>query len=231
MFGFVDYNFDIVVKFGGRILENPAACASALEELRALAQTGVKMLVYPGGGPTDLTLESMDKTYGFSDATHYQACLLAQDQMGLMIADTTVHPGFAPCTSLEEALNILEAGSIPVLLPSQLLNVVSPCEKIWAITSDSMAAWVCWLVGCKKLVVLKNVDGVFLNFDDPDNRILLENITSQELIDMRVSAVDECFGGFIKEKQLDTYIINATRASEIQKALAGERFFGTRVTP
>lgn len=231
MFGFVDYNIDIVVKFGGSILQRPAECAKALQGIQELAKSGLRILVYPGSGPTDLTLEDLDRSYGFADSVHYEACLLAQDQTALMIADKTVHPGFKTVDSLGDALRAIRMGLVPVLLPSRLVSLVAPFEKTWAITSDSMAAWVTWLIGCKKLIVLKSVDGIFLNFEDPQNRILIETMTAQELIEMRISAVDECFGGFVQQREIDTYIINACRTEEIAKALAGERFFGTRVRP
>jgi 5-(aminomethyl)-3-furanmethanol phosphate kinase len=54
-----------------------------------------------------------------------------------------------------EIATALRAGQLPVLAPSRWLGEADPLPHAWAVTSDSIAAWVAGRVGARRLVLVK----------------------------------------------------------------------------
>ena len=69
------------------------------------------------------------------------------DQFGWALADLI--PGAARCVALEPARD----GVVSVLLPAALLAERDPLPESWAVTSDSIAAWVAGAAGAERLVL------------------------------------------------------------------------------
>lgn len=229
--GFVAYRVDATVKFGGSLLADGRACRALVEALAEAASAGLRLLVVPGGGPTDNTIEALDRTYTFHPDTHHRACARAQDQTGLMLCDPSLSAALAPCETLEEVRHALDAGRVAVLIPSRLIFLLDPFERSWEITSDAMAAYFAWLVGCPQVLVLTDVDGVYAEgrVGDPDR--LVERLTAVELAQMGHTSVDACTGGFLHEHGLTAWVLNGQHPERLGAALRGEPVLGTFVGP
>ena len=229
MIGFVDYKIDAVIKFGGSLLSDSYTCQSAINSLVQAAQNGYRLLVIPGGGPTDNTIELLDKTYSFAPNTHHKACALAQDQTGVIICDTCFSNSLVACDNFEDAMHILDNGKVAVLLPSKITFLMNPFEKTWDITSDAMAAWFSWVTSAKKFVVFKSVDGVYVNSKVGLDDYLIKQMSAKELILMGSNAVDVCVAPFLVDKQMNCFIINGARQNELLNLLDNKEFYGTSV--
>jgi aspartokinase-like uncharacterized kinase len=227
--GFVEYRVDAVVKFGGSLVVDPPVCRALVESLAALPAMGYRLMVVPGGGPTDNTIESLDQAYRFHPDTHHRACARAQDQTGLMICDPSLSDGLRPCQSLEEVRRSLDAGEVAVLLPSRLIFALDPFERTWDITSDAMAAYFAWLVRCARLLILTNVDGVYLDGAVGDQAKLVRRTAASELGSMGQTAVDGCTGPFLDAHGMTAWILNGAHPSRVLAALRGEEVLGTHV--
>jgi aspartokinase-like uncharacterized kinase len=229
MLGFVDYNIDAVVKFGGSLLDDKVNCKKAICSLATAQQKGYRILVIPGGGPTDNTIERLDKIYHFESNTHHKACARAQDQTGIMICDKFFSNSLVPCENLEDVDKALNEKKVAVLLPSKIIFDMNPFEKIWDITSDAMAAWFAWVTNAKKFIVFKSVDGVFANnnLDNPTN--LIREILAKDLIKMGSNAVDACVAPFLLQKKMNGYIINGAGNEALASILDEGDFYGTIV--
>ena len=55
----------------------------------------------------------------------------------------------------------VRAGVVPVLLPFALLAERDPLPASWAVTADSIAAWVAGAAGAARLVLVKPVAGLY----------------------------------------------------------------------
>jgi aspartokinase-like uncharacterized kinase len=197
--------------------------------LAALPAMGYRVMVIPGGGPTDNTIECMDRVYHFHPDTHHRACARAQDQTGLMICDPSVSGTLSACESLEEARRSLDAGDVAVLLPSRLIFALDPFERTWEITSDAMAAYFAWLVRCNRLLILTDVDGIYRDGAIGDPTKLVRRMTASELIPMGQTAVDSCTGPFIGAHGITAWVLNGAYPERVLSALRGEDVLGTRI--
>ncbi|NER48175.1 MAG: aspartate kinase [Symploca sp. SIO1A3] len=217
--GFVDYNVDATVKFGGSLLADEQACRNTVRALQSAAQQGKRLLVIPGGGPTDNTIEELDARTPFVPDTHHRACARAQDQTGLMISDPCFSNGLRAIETLEEMRHTLDEGIIPVLLPSRLIFDIDPFERTWEITSDAMAVWFAWLVRCNLTLILTNVDGVYRDGKVDSEAHFLPEVTASELAQMGHTAVDACTPAFLVEHGLDCWILNGKYPDRITQLL------------
>ena len=81
--------------------------------------------------------------------------ILAMDQFGWALV--RAHPGRrAPDGPRAGA----RPGSCPSCCPFALLAERDPLPESWAVTSDSIAAWVAGAAGAVRLVLVKPVDGL-----------------------------------------------------------------------
>ena len=82
--------------------------------------------------------------------------ILGMEQFGWLLGDLI--PGAVRCSDLAA----VRAGRTTVLLPAALPLDALPAS--WAVTSDSIAAWVADQAGAGRLVLVKEVDGLFADW-------------------------------------------------------------------
>ena len=76
----------------------------------------------------------------------------------------------------------LKLGGLVVFLPSKFMFMDDGLQNSWDVTSDSIAAYIAGRLGAEKVLLLKDVDGVYT--EDPKkapNAKLMPSITAQQL--------------------------------------------------
>jgi len=213
---------EVVVKLGGSLTRG-----AGLQKLcQQLAGLGChhRLLVVPGGGSFADTVRDYDKCYGLSNATAHWMAILAMDQYGYLLSDLIPHS--QPARNLQVAHKIALAGRVPVLLPFDLIHQTNSLPHSWAVTSDSISAWVAKLVGASKLVMLKDVDGLYQEEQPGGGRgILLESITLEQLANCE--GVDRFLATVISDSRLDLWIINGNEPHRLEELLAKGKTRGT----
>lgn len=225
--GYTSYGFDAVVKFGGSLLIDEKCTASAIRSLEATLAAGKSVLVMPGGGPTDKTIEAIDAKRPLQPLTHHRACARAQDQTGLIICDPAYSSKLVACETLTEARQVQSSGLIPVLLPSHLIFTIDPFEMSWEITSDGMAVWLAWLVRAPLTAVLTDVDGVFVPGSDFQSASPVAHIAAAVLCDWGQTSVDRCVPAFLESRGGRAWVGHGRYEDRLVKALLGEPVLGT----
>jgi hypothetical protein len=202
----------------------------AIQGMAEAARAGSRLVVIPGGGPTDKTIEALDKRHPFAPNTHHRACARAQDQTGLMISDPAFGTDLVPCENLEQVTAALDEGKVAVLLPSSIIFAIDPFERTWEITSDGMSAWFAWLLGTKQLVILTDVDGVYPPqsvFEGPP----IPKIAASQLDLWGHTAVDACTPSFLKRHGISCWVLHGGKPGRLASALGGQKTVGTLILP
>ena len=141
-----------VVKIGGGLLAHTEYFDATLKMIGTVTPT-CRVLVVPGGGPFAETVREIDHRVDLSeDAAHWMA-VLAMDQFAHLVASRL--PGSTLVAAPQEITAALGEGRLPVLAPSRWLREADPLPHAWAVTSDSIAAWVAGAVGARRLVLVK----------------------------------------------------------------------------
>jgi len=143
---------ETVVKLGGGLLAHAAHFDAALAAIGAAAHTR-RLLIVPGGGPFAEAVREVDRRHGLSDESAHWMALLAMDQYAHLVAARL--PDAVIVSEVGEIEAAQAAGGIPVLAPYRWLREVDPLPHSWAVTSDSIAAWIAGQLGARHLVLVK----------------------------------------------------------------------------
>ena len=189
-----------MIKLGGGMLAYANSFEAALAAIADVSRHR-RVLIVPGGGPFADIVREMDRRLGLSDDAAHWMAVLAMDQYAHLIAG-----------KLEDAVLVddvegiglaLANGRIPVLISTPWLRRADPLPHSWAVTGDSIAAWVAGQLGARNLVLVKppgaarvpeaesEVDAYFHRAVPPGIRTLIVSADKIETLGAAISAGDE----------------------------------------
>lgn len=216
---------DAVLKVGGSLSKGP----DLLPLCHAIARLGAqhRLLIVPGGGAFADQVRDHDRRYRLSPTTAHRMALLAMDQYGHFLSDQM--PAAALVANLPSAHQALDDGRAAILLPAALLNQADPLPHSWEVTSDAIAAWIAQLTGARRLILLKDVDGLFSA--DPGQgspAALLPHLTLEALA-RHQGGVDTYLHKLLATKELETWVINGRQPQRLAQLLQHGHTLGTRI--
>lgn len=212
---------DAVIKIGGSL--------SGVTGLKALCQeiarlgSRYRLLIVPGGGEFADQVRESYKRYSLSDSTAHFMALLAMDQYGYILNEMI--EGSSLVEDVQSVGKVVETGRAAVLLPSAMAMQTYTLPHSWQVTSDSIAAWVTWEAKCRRLVLLKDVDGLLDSSRKP-----IAKMTANELAG-HAGGVDEYLARFLASAQLEVWIINGRHPKRLSELLSTNHTIGTRIEP
>jgi 5-(aminomethyl)-3-furanmethanol phosphate kinase len=220
-----------VVKVGGGLARD--AGDDALQTLcRTIADAGARhpLLLVPGGAGFADVVREHDVRFGLGAATTHRMAILAMDQFGWLLSDLI--PGAVPCTDLPAARAATARGRTPILLPAALL-AADPLPASWAVTSDSIAAWVAGVAHAARLVLVKPVDGLYRDW--PADGEPLARLSVGELAELRAAGraggVDEHLPEALRAAGVEAWVIDGRSPARLVTLLEQGSTEGTLVMP
>jgi aspartokinase-like uncharacterized kinase len=208
-----------VVKVGGGL--GRGAGDEALRALcRALGQLGEghPLLVVPGGAWFADAVREADSRFALPARTSHHMAVLGMEQFGWLLSELI--PGAVRCAEARAA-----AGRTTVLLPGAL-----PLDRLpasWQVTSDSIAAWVAGEAGAGRLVLVKEVDGLFAEW--PARGDPIARMTAAELAALRPAGVDEYLPTVLEAATFETWVISGRDPARLAELLKQGTTVGTRI--
>ena len=217
------------MKIGGSLLRVQDRLKTFCRELPEVGKL-VDLAIVPGGGVFADEVRRLYDTLGLSDSTAHFAAITAMDVYGLILSDLI--PKSRPVTSLYEAKREIRQNVIPVILPSRIMMDVDVLEHSWEVTSDSISAYIASLLGARKLVLVKDVEGLYSSDPRIDRKAtMIELIDASELERLSTSTcIDRTFPKLLIDYGLECMIIGPN-IENLVKAVKGEGFRGTRILP
>jgi aspartokinase-like uncharacterized kinase len=220
-----------VVKVGGGVARE--AGDGALRTLcRAIGDTGARhsLLVVPGGAAFADAVREHDSRFGLRPVTSHRMAILAMEQFGWLLSDLI--PGGVPCADLAAARAATARGRTPILLPAALL-AADPLPASWAVTSDSIAAWVAGAADAARLVLVKPVAGLYRDW--PANGRPLARLSVDELAELRAeeraAGVDQHLPEALRAAGVEAWVIDGRKPDRLLTLLEHGSTEGTLVTP
>jgi aspartokinase-like uncharacterized kinase len=206
-----------VLKIGGGLGDDalPSLC-NTLGELGARHP----LLVVPGGAGFADAVREADRRFGLRAAASHRMAILGMEQFGWLLSELI--PGAERCTDLAR----VSAGRTTVLLPAAL--PLDPLPASWEVTSDSIAAWVADQAGAGRLVLVKEVDGLYADW--PPRGEPLARLTVAELAARRTGGVDEYLPTMLEGAHFETWVIGGRDPARVVELLERGMTVGTRIT-
>jgi aspartokinase-like uncharacterized kinase len=205
-----------VVKVGGGVGDDalPALCS-------ALGELGKRypLLVVPGGAGFADAVRAADRRFRLPAPTSHRMAILGMEQFGWLLGDLI--PGAVRCADLAG----VDAGRTTVLLPAALPLDELPAS--WDVTSDSIAAWVAGRIGAGRLVLVKEVDGLFADW--PPRGEPLARLTVAELALLGPGGVDEYLRAVLERASFETWVISGRDPERLVELLERGTTMGTRI--
>ena len=97
----------------------------------------------------------------------------------------------------------------------------------WEVTSDSIAAWVAGQVGADRLVLVKEVDGLFAEW--PARGQPLARLTVAELAALRPAGVDAYLPTALERASFETWVIGGRVPERVVELFERGTTVGTRI--
>jgi 5-(aminomethyl)-3-furanmethanol phosphate kinase len=207
-----------VVKVGGGL--GREAGDDALRALcTTLGELGERhpLLVVPGGAHFADAVRDADRCFELLATTSHRMAVLGMEQFGWLLSDLI--PRSERCADLAPA-----TGRTTVLLPAAL-PLDLPAS--WQVTSDSIAAWVAVRAGAGRLVLVKEVDGLFADW--PARAEPLARLSVAELAAQGAGGVDEYLPTVLEDAHFETWVIGGRDPERLVELLDRGTTVGTRI--
>ncbi|MFP4654171.1 MAG: amino acid kinase [Methanohalobium sp.] len=205
----------IVLKIGGSLMDNINTITNhILDYINNTAPEETSIIIVPGGGLFADCIRSVSKKYSISNESSHWMAIAGMEQYAYYIIDKT---GLRNINSLSNV-----KPGVSVLKPYQFLRINDELPHGWNVTSDSIGAWI-----AKKLdslfIKVTDVDGIF------QNHSLVPEIDASDISKLDQSCTDEYMPGFLKEKQMNCYIVNGHYPERIVAVIKDEPVVGTYI--
>jgi aspartokinase-like uncharacterized kinase len=213
-----------VVKVGGGL--GRGAGDDALRALcNRLGELGERdsLVVVPGGAGFADAVRDHDRRFGLRATTSHRMAILGMEQFGWLLSDLI--PGAAQCDDLARAGDLAGAGRAVVLLPAKLSLDGLPTS--WEVTSDSIAAWVAGQAGAERLVLIKEVDGLFADWRARGQP--LTRLTVAELAALPPGGVDAYLPTALERASVETWVIGGGVPERVMELFERGTTVGTRI--
>jgi len=215
-----------VLKVGGSLASTPAALKGLCAELGRLAKK-YRLAVVPGGGIFADVVRVAYLEFSLPQRIAHEMAVMGMDQYGYLLYAIT--PNSRLLRTLAEAGRISAEQKLPIFQLSGN-RCLDGLERSWRVTSDSIAARVAQLLGARKLLLLKDVDGVLTRDPKKYRGVRLRSeVTLAQL--PKVECVDPYLATVLRRSNFETYIVNGRYPSRVEAILNGERATSTRVLP
>ncbi len=216
---------DAVIKIGGSVLrpENLRSLTAHLDKL----VNEFSFVIVPGGGEYADLVRKNHKTYQLTDETSHWMAILTENILGFLLLEH-LKQGI-PAFTVSEISTIVSNSKIPVFMPFRYLLNEDPLPHSWDVTSDSIAAYLAELLRADKLILLKDVDGIYTG--DPKQT---PNAELREVIDLKkedISNLQTCVDTYLpillKKYKRTCYIVNGLLPERLEKVLKNQKTLKT----
>lgn len=214
-----------LIKIGGSITETNNSLilrelCSKLEKLYSITQN---FAIIPGGGIFAEQVRVSQKKIGFSDEHAHWMAIYGMEQNGLLLSHFFSKYQILSIRDLFDANCVLDSTSVPILSIQQFMKERSGLEHSWNATSDAITAETAYFLGLKRILFVKDIDGLILD------EKLIESCNINDLLALSESPLDSLTPRLLMKFKPETYIVNGFYPDRITNLLTNKKAIHTRI--
>jgi aspartokinase-like uncharacterized kinase len=195
----------IIVKIGGKILENKENLESTILQFKYICEKNFiqKIIIIPGGGKYANFVRMLDKKISIGDELSHWMAIFAMNCNGIEISQK--YNDIKDFDNLDELKKSKE--KIVIFLPYDFLYQLDELPHSWSVTSDSITLYIAHQLGLKDCFLIKDIDGIISN-----NYNILRELTSSEYKNLKktnkILTINTNREKRKDSQPIDSYIIN-----------------------
>ncbi len=215
------------IKIGGGLISYPDELQSLMKVLDTLSKS-FQLLIVPGGGPFADVVREIYRQYDISETVAHWMAILAMDQYGFFLSSMSENA--LTISSIDNAKELASTHKLVIFQPFQILYEQDPLEHSWDVTSDSIAAYIASLTNAESLILLKDVEGIFVHDPKQESSDLIEKLDRHDFTAFeKQRCVDKYFPKIIAQSKIRCWILNGRHPSRISAVLEGQKPIGTEI--
>jgi len=210
----------ILVKIGGKILENQNDLFFTINQLRTLVLKKKilnKVIIITGGGSYANFIRLIDKKLNIGDDLAHWEAILAMDWNSIKLH--THFPEIPLFLQLSELSDYLKKNSkerqMLIFQSFSFLYKEDVLPHSWKVTSDSIAIHIASKLGLEKCFLIKDIDGILDN-----NNKLIKELTIKQYREFKkakkIAEIPSKFQNFKKETPIDSYSLKLLKKNKMQ---------------
>lgn len=213
-------NKSIIVKIGGKILENRENLESTLSQFKLLLNDDIlqKVIVIPGGGSLADFIRSMDDKLNIGDDLAHWMAIYAMNHNGVELCKNFSEIGLIDnYGKLQTCLESESEKWISVFLPYDYLAREDQLPHSWEVTSDSITLYLADKLKLKECYLIKDVDGIIVN-ENSQEKVIMEMTTSDYIKFKNTNKIEIKNVGaneLKKSQPIDSYLLSLIDNSKI----------------
>ena len=153
----------IIIKIGGKILENKDDLNSTIGQIQLLIKENIiqNVVIIPGGGSRANFVRHLDAEFNIGDDLSHWMAIYAMDLNGILIKeDYPFIKLIKDFKILKKEINLPKNDPISVFQPYDYLKKKDPLPHSWNVTSDSITLHLAKKLGLNEIFLIKDVDGL-----------------------------------------------------------------------
>ena len=208
---------DAVIKIGGSLQTEDRVLKNFCQALGDFSKR-YRLLIVPGGGTFADFVREKQIEHGFSDRVAHIRAIAGMNVYGLKLH------GLIEGSSTSEDLGKIKCDGCTIFLPFETLRRCEELEASWGVTSDTIAAWISSKIGCRRLILVKMVDGIY------HQGKLQMHISTQRLKKTSQPIVDQKLPDILESAGITCWIVNGKYPKRIEDILNAKKTICTVIS-
>jgi len=215
-----------LLKIGGSLVNHPEAFKKLISSLSELNVTGTFAIITGGGILAD-KVRDLYKIYAISEDNAHWMAIKAQDILALLINSMLENSILVDDLS---KFKEIPKNLIPIIEPYKILKESDKLPHSWSVTGDAIAVYIGKKLEIKNIILVKDVDGIFEDFNDPSNpKKLIKSINISELGTLKSTCIDSYTKKLLKDSNINLFLVNGFYPERILKILSNKEPVCTKI--
>jgi aspartokinase-like uncharacterized kinase len=216
-----------IIKIGGSLARKPSKLIKLCNKLQELSEY-YEICIIPGGGPFVDIVRTYYKIFSISDDRAHKMAILGMDQYGLLLYD--LFNSSILITKLDDIEKIVHNYYLAIILPSKFLLLDDYLEHSWDVTSDSISAYIAGKLNANRLILIKDVDGIYSLHPSNSQARLIRRINVKRLENYKYNnCIDKFLPFILKKMRIRCFIVNGFFPNRLEKIFKNKSTTSTEI--